>query len=73
MRAAENTGEMLELLHAEIKDDIGVAVINDPHKANCLSSALLQGLLRAFDHFEKQRVRVAIIRAYPGENLVSGT
>ncbi len=71
MGATENTGETLDLLHAEIKEDVGVTVINDPHKANCLSSALLQGLLRAFDHFEKQKVRVVIIRAYPGAKIWS--
>jgi len=61
----------LDLTIAEIKDTIGIATFNDPHKANCLSSALLHGLLRAFDQFEQHKVRVVIIRAYPGAKIWS--
>jgi methylmalonyl-CoA decarboxylase len=71
MSSANGTGEASPLLITECKENIGIAVINDPHKANCLSSALLQGLLRAFDHFEEQKVRVAIMRAYPGAKIWS--
>lgn len=71
MSAVNGTGEALPLLTSEIKEDIGIAVLNDPQKANCLSSPLLQALLRAFDHFEAQKVRVVIIRAYPGAKIWS--
>jgi methylmalonyl-CoA decarboxylase len=71
MSSANDTGAGLNLLSTEIKENIGIAVINDPHKANCLSSAVLQGLLRAFDEFEQQQVRVVILRAYPGAKIWS--
>ena len=61
----------LDLLNVEKKDNIGLATFNDPHKANCLSSTLLQGLLLAFDQFEQQKVRVVVIRAYPGAKIWS--
>jgi len=69
MNSVNGAGEAL--LTSEIKENIGIAVLNDPHKANCLSSPLLQGLLRAFDHFEAEKVRVVIIRAYPGAKIWS--
>jgi methylmalonyl-CoA decarboxylase len=71
MSSVNGTGEASPLLAAQIKEDIGIAVLNDPPKANCLSSTLLQGLLQAFDHFEAQKVRVVIIRAYPGAKIWS--
>lgn len=71
MQANYPPGEAHDLLSTEIKENIGIAVINDPHKANCLSSTVLHGLLRAFDEFEQQRVRVVIIRAYPGAKIWS--
>jgi methylmalonyl-CoA decarboxylase len=60
-----------DLIQTEIKESIGIAVINDPHKANCLSSSVLHDLLRAFDEFEKQNMRVVILRAYAGAKIWS--
>lgn len=60
-----------DLIYTEIKENIGIAVINDPHKANCLSTVVLEGLLRAFETFEQQKMRVVIIRAYPGAKIWS--
>jgi methylmalonyl-CoA decarboxylase len=71
MNPLDEHGETKEPIYAEIKEGIGIAVINDPHKANCLSSAVLEGLLQAFDSFEQQKVRVVIIRAYPGAKIWS--
>ena len=71
MNPVKEKGEAKDLIYPEIKESIGVAVINDPHKANCLSSSVLHGLLRAFDEFEQQMVRVVIIRAYPGAKIWS--
>jgi methylmalonyl-CoA decarboxylase len=71
MNPANEKPEPNELVSTVIKENIGIAVINDPHKANCLSSVVLSGLLRAFDAFEQQNVRVAIIRAYPGAKIWS--
>jgi methylmalonyl-CoA decarboxylase len=60
-----------DLVNTTIEQNVGIAVINDPHKANCLSSPVLQGLLRAFDEFEQHNVRVVLIRAYPGAKIWS--
>lgn len=71
MNPTNGTAGAKALVSTEIKENIGIATINDPHKANCLSSAVLHGLLQAFDAFEQQNVRVAIIRAYPGAKIWS--
>ncbi len=71
MNPANGTAETKELISIEIKENIGTATINDPHKANCLSSTVLHGILRAFEEFEQQNVRVVIIRAYPGAKIWS--
>jgi len=51
--------------------NIGIAVMNNPHQANCLSSELVSGILEAFDQFEKQAARVVVLRAYPGAKVWS--
>lgn len=71
MEATTDPNKELDLLHSEIKENIGLVTLNDPHKANCLSLPLLQGLLRVLDNFEQQKVRVVIIRAYPGAKIWS--
>jgi methylmalonyl-CoA decarboxylase len=71
MDAADDRAGAPAVLSMDIQENLGIAVFNDPHKANCLSSPLLQGLLRAFDEFERQNVRVVIIRAYPGAKIWS--
>jgi len=71
MSLSNDKGEEKDLLYTEIKENIGTAIINDPHRANCLSSPVLQGLLQAFDEFEQRKVRVVIIRAYPGAHIWS--
>jgi methylmalonyl-CoA decarboxylase len=71
MSSTNDKGNAADLVSTEIKENIGTVVINDPHKANCLSSVVLMGLLQAFDAFEQQNVRVVIIRAYPGSKIWS--
>ncbi len=71
MSAPSDTNHLTDLVYTEIKENIGTAVINDPHKANSLSSVVLSGLLQAFDAFEQQNVRVVILRAYPGAKIWS--
>jgi methylmalonyl-CoA decarboxylase len=71
MHSAIGNMEVPDLILAEIKERIGIAMINDPQKANCLSSSILQGLLEAFTRFEQGNVRVVIIRAYPGAKIWS--
>ena len=35
-----------DLVQSEIKDNIGLIVMNCPHKLNCLSSELVAGILK---------------------------
>ncbi|MGD9818825.1 MAG: enoyl-CoA hydratase-related protein [Desulfomonilaceae bacterium] len=61
--AAPDPGSLVE---KQLRDgNIGVVVMNNPHQANCLSSELVSGILNAFDEFEKQAVRVVVLRAHP--------
>ena len=60
-----------DLVQSEVKNNIGLIVMNDPHKLNCLSSELVAGILRAFEAFENARARVVILRAYPGAKVWS--
>ncbi len=71
MNPPNDQAEAKNLIYTEIKENIGTATLNDPHKANCLSSPVLHGLLRAFDEFAQQNVRVVIIRAYAGAKIWS--
>lgn len=51
---------------SEIQDDYtGVITMNNPHQLNCLSAELVEGVLKAFEEFERQGVRVVVLRAYP--------
>jgi methylmalonyl-CoA decarboxylase len=59
------------LIYTEVKDSIGIATLNDPHKANCLGTALVQELLQALDEFEHLNLRVVTIRSYPGSQIWS--
>lgn len=54
-----------------VKDNLGVVIMNDPKKLNCLSNEMLSGILTAFDNFEAQQVRAVIIRAGPGVKVWS--
>ena len=51
--------------------NIGTVTMNNPHRANCLSSELVSGILSALDEFEKAAVRVVILRAYPKAKIWS--
>jgi len=60
------------LTRTEIVDQIAIVTMNDPKKANCLSSELVGRLLKAFDEFESTRgVRAIILRAQPGAKVWS--
>ena len=60
-----------DLVQSEVKNNIGLIVMNNPHKLNCLSSELVAGILRAFETLENARARVVILRAYPGAKVWS--
>lgn len=71
MEATKGANPEFEQLQSEVKENIGVATLNDSHRANCLSKPLLQGLLQALTDFEQQKVRVVVIRAYSGAKIWS--
>ncbi|MFZ5448273.1 MAG: methylmalonyl-CoA decarboxylase [Thermodesulfobacteriota bacterium] len=71
MPPVNELGTAKDLINCRIQENIGTVIINDRDKANCLSSPVLRGLLQAFDRFEQQKVRVVIIRAYPGAKIWS--
>ena len=56
---------------SNIIENIGIITMNDRHRANCLSSEMIQGFFDAFDDFEEKKVRVVIIRAFPGAKVWS--
>jgi methylmalonyl-CoA decarboxylase len=55
----------------EEKGAVGIITINNPSKANCLSSRVVAGILDFFDEVEARSIRVAILRAYPGAGVWS--
>lgn len=60
-----------DFVSVEVADHIGVAVMNHPEKANCLSRDLVETLMAALDGFEAAGVRCAILRAPPGAKVWS--
>lgn len=54
-----------------IVENIGIITMNDRKRANCLSFELIEGILNAFTDFQEKKVRVIIIRAYPGTKVWS--
>ena len=71
-RSRTSAGTHEPLATARIVEDIGIMTMNNPASANCLSSELVQGILSAFRDFELAKVRVAVLRAYPGAKVWSG-
>lgn len=65
------TSESGDLTSAQILKGVGMVTMNNPHKANCLSSELVSGIMGAFDMFEKASVRAVILRAYTGAKVWS--
>lgn len=66
--AAQDPACMVE---TQLRGDIGIVIMNNPHHANCLSSELVTGVLDALDEFEAKPVRVVILRAYPNAKVWS--
>ena len=70
-RKEYNSGVDKDLVQTRLTDDVGIITMNHPHKLNCFSTELVAGILKAFDDFEKARVHVIILRAYPGAKVWS--
>ncbi|WP_432799059.1 methylmalonyl-CoA decarboxylase [Poriferisphaera sp. WC338] len=61
----------MSLVELEIKNHIGTITMNDLRHRNCLSAALIDGILHALDACEKQHVRVVILRAHDDADVWS--
>lgn len=61
----------MSLVLTERDGGIGIIMLNNPEKRNCLSHGLIQDLFAVFDNFEKSGVRVVILRAPPGTKVWS--
>ena len=48
---------------AERNDAIGTLIFNQPTKRNALSAALVEELITALDSFQKEGIRVVVLRA----------
>jgi methylmalonyl-CoA decarboxylase len=71
MASGEGTGNSQALTSTQVVGQIAVVTMNSPHKANCLGSDLVAGILCALDEFEKSLARAVILRAYPGAKVWS--
>jgi methylmalonyl-CoA decarboxylase len=61
------SGRVLISSHASI----GTITMQDPRRRNALSSELIDGILAGFATFERDRLRVVILRAAPGASVWS--
>ena len=71
MEMESNTDTNKDPVQTESKNDVGLITMNNRKKLNSLSSQLVAGILKAFDDFEKSKVRAVIIRAYGGAKVWS--
>lgn len=56
---------------ARVEGYIGIVTLNNPHKANCLSAAVITLILDALTDFNAKNIRVVILRTYPGAKIFS--
>jgi methylmalonyl-CoA decarboxylase len=64
-------GNIQSLVLTETVNHTGIITLNDPHRANCLSSDLIRLTLSALAAFEEEQIRSVVIRAYPGAKIFS--
>ena len=64
-------GTLQPVLLARIEGNIGIITLNDPHRAHCLSAELSRLFLSALAGFEENKLRVVVVRAYPGAKVFS--
>jgi methylmalonyl-CoA decarboxylase len=61
----------MPLILSEVCDAIGTITLNHEAKRNALSEQLVNEIAGALDHFENEKVRVAILRAHQGKKVWS--
>jgi methylmalonyl-CoA decarboxylase len=61
----------LALVEREVKEGIGILTLNNNEKRNCLSEALVDGLIEGLKEFEDRRVPVVILGAADGARVWS--
>lgn len=61
----------MSLVVTEVRGTTGVITLNHVEKRNSLSEALIDGIIEAFDQFQKQKVRAVVLRAQPGVKVWS--
>ena len=71
MQKEYNSGADQDLVQTESRNEVGIITMNNRKKLNSLSSQLVADILKAFDDFEKAKVRAVIIRAYRGAKIWS--
>ncbi len=55
----------------EIRDRIGVLVLDDPERRNCLSAEMLRDITAGLVEFAEAEVRAVVVRARPGARVWS--
>ena len=71
MDGVTRTSQPEKLILTEVHDSIGVIILNDSRRLNCLSSELVSEVLSVLDEFEQASLRVVIIRALAGAKVWS--
>lgn len=61
----------MNYIKKEIQDKIGIITITNDSKKNSLNLELLDEFSKVFDEFEKEKLRVVIIRSNPGAKVWS--
>jgi methylmalonyl-CoA decarboxylase len=61
----------MALVHVEVRDRIGILMLDDPKRRNCLSVEMLQGLTAGLAELAEAEVRAVILRAPPGATVWS--
>jgi methylmalonyl-CoA decarboxylase len=61
----------MALVQIEIRDAVGIIMLDHPQRRNALSSALIDEVIAALADFTDRRLRVAVLRAAPGSRVWS--
>lgn len=61
----------MALTEVSVDGRVGTVTMANPHKANCLSSALIEEVLAGLAGFIDAGVRIAVLRAQPGARVWS--
>ena len=62
---------MSDLLQVSVDNHIGTITLDNPKKLNALSHSLVESVISALEHFQKDAVRVVILRAKSGAKVWS--